>query len=108
MADDREWLILIQDQPDKFEARRDTLPRHIEYYKPIRAANQLIFAGPMLQNHTLTNNALPMNGSVLVLRLAEEEDVWGKLRADPFCKEGIWDMDKITITPFKSTVRTPF
>lgn len=109
MSENNEWLVLIQDHPDKLQMRRDTLPRHIAYYKPKREAGQLIFAGPMLHSHpSHAEELLNMNGSVLVLRLAGEEDVWSALREDPFAKEGVWDMDKISISRFKSTVRTPF
>ncbi|KID99272.1 YCII- domain protein, partial [Metarhizium majus ARSEF 297] len=104
-----EWLIMIQDRPGVLQTRYDNTHTHIAYYKPVREQGQLIFAGPMLSAHPQkAGDPLNIVGSILVLNLDTLEDVWKLLREDPFNKTGVWDLDKTTITPFKSTVRTPF
>ncbi|KHN98033.1 YCII-related domain protein [Metarhizium album ARSEF 1941] len=108
-ATSNEWLVMIQDRPDVLKTRYASSPSHIANYKPIREQGQLIFAGPMLGAHPQkAGDPLNIVGSVLVLSLDSLEDVWRLLREDPFNKAGVWDLEKTTVTPFKSTVRTPF
>ncbi|KAF2151289.1 hypothetical protein K461DRAFT_280082 [Myriangium duriaei CBS 260.36] len=48
-----------------------------------------------------------ITGSIHVIKAASEEEVWELLRADPYAKLGIWDMDNAVVTPMKCFVQQP-
>lgn len=48
-----------------------------------------------------------MCGNVVVVKGSTEEDVWELLRADPYAKLGVWDMDRTTIAPMKVGISKP-
>jgi hypothetical protein len=47
-----------------------------------------------------------MLGSAMVAVAQTQEDVMKVLREDVYCLEGVWDMEKVQIHPFRSSVRS--
>jgi hypothetical protein len=47
-----------------------------------------------------------MIGSAMVAVAEAQEDVMMVLREDVYCQEGVWDMEKVQIRPFRSSVRS--
>lgn len=47
-----------------------------------------------------------MVGSVMLVKASSREEVVELLKNDEYTKQGAWDVEKATITPFKCAVRT--
>jgi hypothetical protein len=43
----------------------------------------------------------------MVVRAAAREDIIALLRNDIYVREGVWDLDKIQLWPFKAAFRIP-
>ena len=64
-------------------------------------------SGPTLAAHSKSSDEMPtITGSMLLLRADSEEDVMQMVRENPYSKVGVWDLDKVVVTPFKCAVRT--
>ncbi|KAI6251675.1 hypothetical protein MCOR07_008742 [Pyricularia oryzae] len=51
--------------------------------------------------------SLKMSGSTLVAVASSREEIMEVLKADPYAKEGVWDLDKVQMWPFKCAFRKP-
>ncbi|KAH0358622.1 hypothetical protein KCU89_g19500, partial [Aureobasidium melanogenum] len=49
---------------------------------------------------------LKINGSVMMAVASSKEEVLEKIKKDVYAGQGVWDMDKIQIFPFKSAIRS--
>lgn len=46
-------------------------------------------------------------GSIHVIKSSSEEEVWELVRDDPYAKLGVWDLERISVTPMKVLVNQP-
>lgn len=51
----------------------------------------------------MLNDGLPI-GSALILEAETVEEVRSLIRSDPYVTEGVWDVQRIQIIPFKLAV----
>lgn len=83
------------------------LPAHLSYNKPLIVAGQMVLSGPTLSSQPKSADEVPdMNGSVMLLKASGEEEVWEMIRENPYAKVGVWDLDRVQITPMRCAVRT--
>lgn len=54
-----------------------------------------------------TDPRRPFRGSVMVVNETDPDAVLRKLQDDPYVKEGIWDLARTKILPFKTVRRDP-
>jgi hypothetical protein len=47
-----------------------------------------------------------MKGSVMLIGANTKEEVLERLEKDFYVKEGVWDLGKLQIMPFRSAIRT--
>jgi len=47
-----------------------------------------------------------MLGSTLIAVAETREEVLEKIRSDVYAKEGVWDVEKLQIWPFRSAIRS--
>ena len=53
----------------------------------------------------LDDNVIPpIIGSVMIAIASNKEDILNVLRKDVYAEEGAWDLDKVQIWPFRSSV----
>ena len=108
MSSQSEWLVQIPDHPDVLQSRMAHLSAHLSYNKTTVEAGQLVMVGPTLSEHPKSaDQGLPMNGSVMVLKVSSEDEVWQIIKENPFATTGIWNVDKAVVMPIKCVVRTP-
>lgn len=48
----------------------------------------------------------PMLGSTLIAVAETKEEVLDRIRSDIYSREGVWDLDKLQIWPFRSAIRS--
>jgi uncharacterized protein len=58
-------------------------------------------AQPPVEGH-----APSMLGSTLIAVAETKEEVLDKIRSDVYAKEGVWDVEKVQIWPFRSAIRS--
>lgn len=46
-------------------------------------------------------------GSVMIVNDTSRENIYDKLKSDPFIVEGIWDWEKAEVLAFRTVERTP-
>jgi hypothetical protein len=63
-------------------------------------------SGAFMSSVPKKGEPLPIIGSAMVAVAATKEEVMEVLRNDVYSKSGAWDMDKVQIWPFNSTVRS--
>ena len=107
MTSQYDWLVQIPDYPNAQPHRISNLPAHLSYNKPLIVAGQMVLSGPTLSSQPKSADEVPdMNGSVMLLKASGEEEVWEMIRENPYAKVGVWDLDRVQITPMRCAVRT--
>lgn len=51
-------------------------------------------------------NSLPIAGSAMIAVASSRDEVMKVLKRDIYCLEGAWDIEKVQILPFRSSVRS--
>ncbi|ELQ42864.1 hypothetical protein OOU_Y34scaffold00192g50 [Pyricularia oryzae Y34] len=89
-----EWLVVIPDLPGVLDKRFIVRPQ---------------FIGALLDEVPKDDDpaSLKMSGSTLVAVASSREEIMEVLKADPYAKEGVWDLDKVQMWPFKCAFRKP-
>lgn len=66
-------------------------------------------AGAMLEEPVQPGDANPpkMKGSVMLIGAETREEVVERLKRDVYVENGVWDLSKVQIIPFKSAIRKP-
>ena len=64
--------------------------------------------GATLDAHPVADEGLKINGSVMLALAESKEEVLEQIKNDVYCKEGIWDMDKIQVIPVSRPVALQF
>ncbi|KAF2491111.1 hypothetical protein BU16DRAFT_530677 [Lophium mytilinum] len=62
-------------------------------------------AGAMLEEPIKEGETPKMKGSAMLCVATTQEEVLERLRRDIYVTEGVWDLEKIQVIPFKSAVR---
>jgi uncharacterized protein YciI len=101
-----DWLVQLPDKSGVLPTRMQHLAAHMQHNKPNVEAGTIVMSGPTLSSHPKSaGEGLAMTGSVMLWRAASEEEVWRSLKEDPYAREGVWDLDKATVTPYYCGVR---
>ena len=104
-----DFLVQVPDLPAMLPTRMANIGAHLAHNKPLLETGTLILSGPTLTGHPKTaEEGLPITGSVLIFRTGTEGDVRQMLAVDPLAKVGVWDMDRVTVTPYRCGLWRPY
>lgn len=102
-----EWLIILPDHEGVIEKRLEVRAKHLEGVKPLHSENKIIMGGAMFSHPPKDGeDPLPMVGSALLAYAESKEEVMEMIENDIYNKNGVWDLSKVQIWPFKSAVRS--
>lgn len=104
-----EYLVQVPDYPNSLHKRLAVRPIHLQGLKPHIDSGTLTFGGATLSEEFSPGEGKEtpdMTGSVMLIKAENVEKVKEWMRNDPYCKEGVWDMDKVKIWPFRCAIRT--
>jgi hypothetical protein len=73
---------------------------------PNHEAGLVPLGGAYLQEHPKEGETPKMMGSAMIFVADSEEEVREKLRADVYTKEGVWDVEKAQVWPFRTALRS--
>ncbi|KAI8961037.1 hypothetical protein F5Y11DRAFT_244100 [Daldinia sp. FL1419] len=108
MSELNEFLVQLPDKPGAAEARQSNVQAHIDHLKSLVGNGTIVMSGPTLASHPKTaTEELAVTGSSVLLRAKSEEEVRVLISNDIYAKVGVWDLEKVTITPIKCVVRKP-
>ncbi|KAI1804321.1 hypothetical protein F4811DRAFT_285399 [Daldinia bambusicola] len=103
-----DFLVQIPDNPDMTEMRLSNVQAHIAHLKSLIDAGIVVMSGPTLSSHPATEEEpLAVNGSSVLVRAHTESEVRGYIHDDIYAQNGVWNLEKVTITPMKCVVRKP-
>ena len=88
------YIIHAFDKPDHLQTRMDNRPAHVAYLKSF--GEKLQSAGPTL------DAAEKMNGSLVILELADIAEAEAFAANDPYAKAGLFE--KVTIQPWNKVL----
>ncbi|KAK4091466.1 hypothetical protein ACCO45_013054 [Purpureocillium lilacinum] len=109
MPGQNDFLVQIPDRSGELPTRMQNIGAHLAHNKPLLTAGTLILSGPTLEGHPKTSEeSLPITGSVLIFRTGTEDEVRELLAVDPLAKAGVWDLDRVTITPYRCGLWKPY
>jgi uncharacterized protein YciI len=80
------------DKPDHLEVRKENRPAHIAYLESFE--DRIIGAGP-----TFADDERTMNGSLVILDLADRAEAEAFVASDPYGKAGLFE--SVHIRPWK-------
>jgi uncharacterized protein YciI len=108
MSPQYDWLVQIPDNTGVLSTRLSFVQAHLSYNKAKIESGIIVMSGPTLSTHQKNDDgSLPITGSVMMYRAADEDEVLRSLRADPYASNGVWDLKSATITPYFCAVRKP-
>lgn len=90
-----QYVIIAEDGKDAEapERRQKTRPFHLEGARKLKARNQFVIGGAIL------NDAGEMKGSVMILQFNTEAEFAEWYRQEPYITEGVWKV--IEVKPFR-------
>lgn len=96
----QQYLVIAEDVAEKhiLERRLDVRPAHLNAIEAQVAAGRCIMGGAMLNDGKLI-------GSALILEAENATEVRKMIKDDPYVTEGVWDVNKIQIIPFKLAIK---
>ncbi|OGM47382.1 hypothetical protein ABOM_003805 [Aspergillus bombycis] len=100
-----EFLVSIPDRPGVLPVRMSLRPRHLAKLGPRVEAGQVVFGGAMLSREPAKGEGPNVTGSVMLVKANSEDEVRQIILDDAYAAD-VWDLGKVTITPFKCAVRT--
>lgn len=89
------YVIKCVDKPDHLQVRLDNRPAHVDYLKSY--GDKLFAAGP-----TLSDDDDSMNGSVVILDLADKAEAEEFCANDPYAKAGLFE--SVAISKWKKVL----
>jgi len=101
-----EFIVHIPDFPGALEKRLAARPNHLSRIQPLVESGHVLFGGATLSKQPAEGEVPDMTGSMLLVKANSEEEVRRLLETDAYTKGGVWDVEKATIWPFKSAIRT--
>ncbi|EEH37383.1 hypothetical protein PAAG_07664 [Paracoccidioides lutzii Pb01] len=102
-----EYLVIVPDKKGSLQRRIDVRNVHLANIKPEVDSGFLKLGGALLEYHPEEGQTPPMKGSVLIVVSESPEAVREQLSKDIYATSGVWDIDNMQITPFKSAIRLP-
>ena len=100
-----DWLVQIPDRPDMLQTRVANLQIHLDNLQHQVKAGRITMGGPTLRLPKPTagdsSESPSIVGSVQILKASSEDEVWHLLKADPYAKLGVWDLDRATVSPMR-------
>ncbi|PGH16431.1 hypothetical protein AJ79_01762 [Helicocarpus griseus UAMH5409] len=102
-----EFLVIVPDKEGTLQKRIEVRGTHIANLGPIIDSGFLKVGGAMLQSHPEEGQTPQMKGSMLVVVAESPEAVREQLSKDVYATSGVWDIENMQITPFKSAIRLP-
>lgn len=64
-----------------------------------------MFQGPLFEKHVSKDVQRPFKGSAMVVNERNKDGFIQKIASDVYVKEGIWDLEKAQVIPFRTTMR---
>ncbi|KAI1143694.1 hypothetical protein F5Y05DRAFT_362151 [Hypoxylon sp. FL0543] len=108
MSQLNDFLVQIPDKPDMLATRISNVEAHKAGSKGLVESGTIVMAGPTLEAHPKTaGEGIVINGSAWLVRANSEADVRAIVANDIYAKLGVWDLDNVTVTPFRCVVRKP-
>ncbi|PHH88440.1 hypothetical protein CDD83_7521 [Cordyceps sp. RAO-2017] len=103
-----EFLVVVPDKPGTLAKRLQVRPIHFEAMKPKIESGSWKMGGALLKSVPADEDPsqLEFAGSTLVCVAASRDEVRRQLRDDVYAVEGVWDVEKAQIYPFKCAFRT--
>ena len=123
----REWLVLLPDKPDSLTRRlnvrlsvRLEIPlslnlqvkltsefgrKHLNGVHDLHNAGFWAMSGAYMSSTPKDNEILSMIGSAMIALANTKEEILDVLNRDVYAQEGVWDLERVQIWPFRSTVR---
>ncbi|KAH0263619.1 hypothetical protein KCU90_g18562, partial [Aureobasidium melanogenum] len=106
MSQKYEWMVILPDNVGALDKRMAVREQHLSNIKPDAASGFWVMGGAMLEDVPKEGSPLKINGSVMMAVASSKEEVLEKIKKDVYAGQGVWDMDKIQIFPFKSAIRS--
>ncbi|CZR59658.1 uncharacterized protein PAC_09552 [Phialocephala subalpina] len=103
-----EWLCVIPDYPGILAKRMEIRPAHFEGLKAALEKGHFKMGGALLDEVPKEGEGLKINGSTVVAWASSKEEVLEILKGDIYAREGVWDLEKVQIYPFKCAFRHEF
>lgn len=102
----QEWLVIIPDHLGALSKRLAARPKHLEGLKDDRE-DMWLWGGAMLEEPIQAGSTDPpkMKGSAMLIGARTKEEIIERVKQDTYSHEGVWDLEKIQIIPFKSALR---
>ncbi|EAT87266.1 hypothetical protein SNOG_04875 [Parastagonospora nodorum SN15] len=102
----QEWLVIVPDFKGALDKRLGARPKHLEGLKSDRD-DMWLWGGAMLEEPIKEGDSGPpkMKGSAMLIGAKTREEVVERLKKDVYVQEGVWDVEKVEIIPFKSALR---
>ncbi|XXH04512.1 hypothetical protein Hte_010928 [Hypoxylon texense] len=108
MSQLNDFLVNIPDKPGVIATRVGNVGTHMARLKGLVETGTIVMSGPTLAAHPKSaDEGLAINGSAWLVRAGSEEEVRAVVADDVYAKLGVWDLDNVTVTPFKCAVRKP-
>jgi uncharacterized protein len=124
----QEWLVIIPDFAGALEKRMAARPKHLEGLKSDRddmwlwggafwpCGLEVVVCvmeqtdadlGAMLEEPVKEGDAGPpkMKGSAMLIGAKTKEEVIERVKKDIYVAQGVWDVEKVEIIPFRSALR---
>ncbi|KAK2813152.1 hypothetical protein FQN50_000829 [Emmonsiellopsis sp. PD_5] len=102
-----EYLVIVPDKEGVLQKRVEVRGAHLAGLGPVIESGFLKVGGAMMDAHPTEGQTPPMKGSMLVVVAESPAAVREQLAKDIYATAGVWDLDNMQITPFKSAIRLP-
>ncbi|KAK0652966.1 hypothetical protein B0T16DRAFT_407134 [Cercophora newfieldiana] len=104
-----EWLVVVPDFPGTLAKRLEVRPAHFAGLKEKIDSGTFVMGGAVLEDVPVDDevSSLKFSGSTVVMVASSKEEILETLRADPYTKNGVWDVDNAQMWPFKCAFRIP-
>nr|ANF07294.1 YCII-related domain protein [Paecilomyces fulvus] len=100
-----ELLVIIPDKPNVLERRIAIRPKHSPNFVRLHNEGYVSWAGPLFEKHVSGDVQRPFKGSAMVVNEQNREGFIQKIASDVYVKEGIWDLERAQVIPFRTTMR---
>ncbi|KAI1378444.1 hypothetical protein F4677DRAFT_413307 [Hypoxylon crocopeplum] len=108
MSQLNDFLVQIPDKPDVMATRTSNVATHMARLKGLIESGTIVMSGPTLVAHPKSaDEGMAINGSAWLVKAGTEQEVCDLVAGDVYAKLGVWDLENVTVTPFKCVVRKP-
>jgi len=104
-AEKFEWLVILPDREGSLERRMAVRPQHLSALTPRVEAGFWKMGGAFLNTTPIPDQTPDFAGSCMIAYASTKEEVLDVINGDVYAKEGVWDLEKMTIFPFKAAFR---